>query len=80
MYTSYALHQHVKAPLAPAFSRYFTSPTQPTLVTFSVRHPVEEIDFRWKEDEPISIFNKELAEFDVTKFEVESKNSSYVSG
>ena len=47
---------------------------------FSVRHTVEEMDFRWKEDEPITIFNEELAEFDVVKFDVESKNESYVSG
>ena len=47
---------------------------------FPVRHPMEEMDFRWKEEEPITIFNKELAEFDVTAVKVDSKNSSYVSG
>lgn len=41
---------------------------------------MEEMDFRWKEKEPITIFNKELAEFDVTAVKVDSKNSSYVSG
>jgi len=41
---------------------------------------MEEMDFRWKEEEPITIFNKELAEFDVTTVKVDSKNSSYVSG
>lgn len=46
----------------------------------SFRHTMEEMDFRWKEDEPITIFNKELAEFDVTAVKVDSKNSSYVSG
>lgn len=38
------------------------------------------MDFRWKEEEPITLFNEELAEFDVVKFEVESKKASYVSG
>ena len=47
---------------------------------FSVRHTIEEMDFRWKEEEPITLFNEELAEFDVVKFEVESKKVSYVSG
>lgn len=46
----------------------------------SFRHTMEEMDFRWKEDEPITIFNKELAEFDVTTVKVDYKNSSYVSG
>ena len=41
---------------------------------------MEEMDFRWKEEEPITLFNEELAEFDVVKFEVESKKASYVSG
>lgn len=49
-------------------------------VIFSVRHIIEEMDFRWKEEEPITIFNEELAEFDVVKVDVESKNVSYVSG
>ena len=49
-------------------------------VIFSVRHTIEEMDFRWKEEEPITIFNEELAEFDVVKVDVESKNVSYVSG
>lgn len=47
---------------------------------FSVRHTIEEMDFRWKEEEPITLFSEELAEFDVVKFEVESKKVSYVSG
>ena len=38
------------------------------------------MDFQWKEEEPITLFNEELAEFDVVKFEVESKEASYVSG
>ena len=38
------------------------------------------MDFRWKEKEPITLFNEQLAEFDVVKFEVESKKASYVSG
>lgn len=38
------------------------------------------MDFQWKEVEPITLFNEELAEFDVAKFEVESKKASYVSG
>lgn len=50
------------------------------IVFFSVRHTIEEMDFRWKEEEPITLFNEELAEFDVVKFEVESKKASYVSG
>jgi len=50
------------------------------IVFFSVRHTIEEMDFRWKKEEPITLFNEELAEFDVVKFEVESKKVSYVSG
>lgn len=50
------------------------------IIFFLVRHTIEEMDFRWKEEEPITLFNEELAEFDVVKFEVESKKASYVSG
>ena len=38
------------------------------------------MDFRWKEDHPITLLNKELAEFDVVKVEMKSKNVTYISG
>ena len=38
------------------------------------------MDFRWKEKESITLFNEELAEFDVVKHEVETKKANYVSG
>lgn len=38
------------------------------------------MDFKWKEKEPIALFNEELAEFDVVKHEVKTKKANYISG
>ena len=46
----------------------------------SVQHTIVQMDFRWKEDHPITLLNKELAEFDVVKVEMKSKNVTYISG
>ena len=51
-----------------------------SLYFFSVRHTIEEMDFKWKEKEPIALFNEELAEFDVVKHEVKTKKANYISG
>lgn len=46
----------------------------------SFRHTIEEMDFKWKEKEPIALFSEELAEFDVVKHEVKTKKANYISG
>ena len=57
--------------------RCFTSLFYPFV---SVQHTIVQMDFRWKEDHPITLLNKELAEFDVVKVEMKSKNVTYISG
>lgn len=57
--------------------RGFTSLFYPFV---SVQHTIVQMDFRWKEDHPITLLNKELAEFDVVKVEMKSKNVTYISG
>ncbi|KAM7444609.1 hypothetical protein ABFA07_006716 [Porites harrisoni] len=46
----------------------------------SFQHTIVQMDFRWKEDHPITLLNKELAEFDVVKVEMKSQNVTYISG
>ena len=61
----------------PLLHRCFTSLFYPFV---SVQHTIVQMDFRWKEDHPITLLNKELAEFDVVKVEMKSKNVTYISG
>ena len=61
----------------PLLHRCFTSLFYPFVL---VQHTIVQMDFRWKEDHPITLLNKELAEFDVVKVEMKSKNVTYISG
>lgn len=36
--------------------------------------------FKWKEKDPVMIFNDQLAEFDIVNINVTTKNITYVSG
>lgn len=45
-----------------------------------VAYTVGQMNFKWKEDNPVRIFNRDLAEFDVVKYEILERNATYVSG
>lgn len=45
-----------------------------------VAYTVGQMNFKWKEDNPVRIFNRDLAEFDVVKYEIVERNTTYVSG
>ncbi|XP_048578040.1 gamma-aminobutyric acid receptor alpha-like isoform X2 [Nematostella vectensis] len=51
-----------------------------SLVLESFAYTGRQIDFKWKEINPVVIFNKDLAEFDVTSYEISERNATYVAG
>ena len=46
---------------------------------FKVAYTRDMVEYRWKQD-PVSILNMELAEFDLTKTEYSIKDVEYVAG
>lgn len=46
----------------------------------TVAYTNDHVSFHWKWSKPITIFNKELAEFDMDKWEIEEINQTYVAG
>ena len=60
----------------------FDRPHAPHFCFFScsVAYPSEQMMFKWKEKDPVMIFNDQLAEFDIVNINVTTKNITYVSG
>ncbi|XP_031556304.1 gamma-aminobutyric acid receptor alpha-like [Actinia tenebrosa] len=51
-----------------------------SLVLESFAYTNDHVSFHWKWSKPITIFNKELAEFDMDKWEIVEINQTYVAG